>query len=63
MPLDAEALEAVWSDLAESLDAVAPHQRELFLCKLALALASALDDPESAHDAFALARTSLETPR
>jgi hypothetical protein len=63
MPLAPEDLEAVWSELADSIDAIPPERRELFLCKLALALASALDDPQRARDAFALARRSLEAPR
>ena len=44
MALDFNRLEVFYEDLAESLDAIAASERELFLCKLCLMLARETGD-------------------
>ena len=63
MPLGADDLESVWMELAEAIDRVPAERRELFLCKLALALAQAHDDPKPVRAALEVAARSLKPPR
>ena len=63
MPLGPEDLENVWMELAEAIDGAPAERRELFLCKLALALAQEHDDPETVRAALSVASRSLESPR
>jgi hypothetical protein len=53
-------LEDVYDRLAEALDAVPPARRELFLAKLALALANLLGDPAQVAEALEAAARDLE---
>ena len=63
MPLTPEGLEAVWSEIAVAIDGVPRDRRELFLAKLALALARELDDPRTVTAAIELAARALSPPR
>lgn len=58
-PASGEALDAIWAALAEATTA-AGDRRDLFLAKLALALARELGDPEKVAAAIALASRDLE---
>jgi len=58
-------LETVYAALAEGIDAHGPDQSEMFLAKVALLLAEALNDEARALQAIADARrnmTGMRTP-
>jgi len=59
MAASGEALDALWAALAEAT-AAAGARRELFLAKLALALAREVDDPAKVAAAIAVALRDLE---
>ena len=52
-------LEDVYEALAQALDRVGEERAAVFLAKVALALAEALDDPDRARDLVALAERDL----
>lgn len=54
-----EQLEAVWSHLAETVDAVGPERAALFLSKLALLLGNAIGDAETVDRLIDVARADL----
>jgi len=55
-------LEAVYDALAEGIDAVGPEQSELYLAKVALALAERLGDAEESLATIEDCKTGLIAP-
>lgn len=56
-PMDTEALETWWEELAHAVDAAGPEHETLFLAKLALLLGRELGDPDRCRE---LMRSALE---
>lgn len=54
-------LETLHEALARAIDSVGPAQSELFLAKLALALAMDLDDPQAALAVIEDCKTGFDT--
>ena len=54
-----EQIETIYEALAEAIDAVGAGQSEVYLAKVALALAETLDDPDRALAVIAECRTGL----
>lgn len=55
-----DGLEQFYEAMATTLDELPEDQRQLFLAKVALYLASRLEDPQDALDAVAAGRAHLE---
>ena len=55
-------LEAVYDALAEAIDVVGPEQSEIYLAKVALALAERLGDVEETLAAIRECKTGLIAP-
>ncbi len=54
-------LESIYEALANTLDAIAPEQREVYLAKLALALCDTLGAPQACLDTILECRAGLES--
>jgi hypothetical protein len=49
---DVTALEFIWEQIAQAVDAAGPAKAQLFLAKLSLLLAIAVDDPKAVESAI-----------
>jgi hypothetical protein len=58
--LEVDALESVWERIAQAIDSAGPAKAQLFLAKLSLLLAGAINDPEKVGAAIAAALRDLE---